>query len=205
MTTAATVAGSQAVTSAINRYYDPTTGQFTSMDPLVIVTGQAYSYTAGNPVNEIDPLGLHGCGIFSGICDHWRGIVTGVGIAAGVAAAFTGVGAIAEGSVALGFISAGAGIASGLADVPACIGVSGRGSGLACVGVGFGVGAGLLGGVGALAGYAVDAGATVANGAFDIYGGLAGTLGFAAGTGAIAFDGILGENGYLTKTALCAL
>jgi hypothetical protein len=46
------------VTSAINRYYDPTAGQFTSVDPMVIATGQAYSYAAGNPVNGMDPLGL---------------------------------------------------------------------------------------------------------------------------------------------------
>ena len=47
----------RAVNSAINRYYDPTVGQFTSIDPMVIATGQAYSYTGGDPVNEIDPLG----------------------------------------------------------------------------------------------------------------------------------------------------
>lgn len=46
------------MTSAINRYYDPTTGQFISVDPMVIATGQAYSYTGGNPVNLADPSGM---------------------------------------------------------------------------------------------------------------------------------------------------
>ncbi len=50
----------------VNRYYDPTSGQFTSVDPLVIVTGQAYSYTGGDPVNLLDPLGTATCtGILS--------------------------------------------------------------------------------------------------------------------------------------------
>ena len=40
------------------RYYDPTTGQFTSVDPLDALTGQPYSYAAGNPVNRTDPSGL---------------------------------------------------------------------------------------------------------------------------------------------------
>jgi RHS repeat-associated protein len=41
----------------IHRYYDPQTGQFLSVDPLVTVTGIPYSYTAGDPVNESDPSG----------------------------------------------------------------------------------------------------------------------------------------------------
>jgi len=42
----------------INRYYDPVTGQFISVDPLVAQTGQPYSYTGGDPVNAIDPSGM---------------------------------------------------------------------------------------------------------------------------------------------------
>ena len=38
---------------------------------------------------------------------HWQGIVTGIGIVAGVAAAATGVGALAEGSIGLGLLSGG--------------------------------------------------------------------------------------------------
>lgn len=40
------------------RYYDPATGQFISRDPLVAMTGSAYGYVDGNPLNGIDPLGL---------------------------------------------------------------------------------------------------------------------------------------------------
>ncbi|MCU1493585.1 MAG: hypothetical protein JWO62_1349, partial [Acidimicrobiaceae bacterium] len=42
----------------VNRYYDPGTGQFLSVDPLVDQTGLPYGYTGGNPVNGVDPLGL---------------------------------------------------------------------------------------------------------------------------------------------------
>jgi len=40
------------------RYYDPATGQFLSRDPLVALTGSAYGYVAGNPLNGADPSGL---------------------------------------------------------------------------------------------------------------------------------------------------
>jgi RHS repeat-associated protein len=42
----------------INRYYDPATGEFTSVDPDLIQTLQPYAYTAGNPVTQTDPTGL---------------------------------------------------------------------------------------------------------------------------------------------------
>jgi RHS repeat-associated protein len=42
----------------IGRYYDPTTGQFLSIDPDVAETGQPYAYTGDDPVNGVDPLGL---------------------------------------------------------------------------------------------------------------------------------------------------
>ena len=41
----------------INRYYDPGTGQFLSVDPDVSETADPYTYTAGDPVNETDPSG----------------------------------------------------------------------------------------------------------------------------------------------------
>jgi RHS repeat-associated protein len=41
----------------VGRYYDPTTGQFLSVDPLVGETGQPYAYTKDDPVNATDPLG----------------------------------------------------------------------------------------------------------------------------------------------------
>ena len=41
----------------INRYYDPATGQFLSVDPDVSQTLATYAYAAGDPVNLSDPLG----------------------------------------------------------------------------------------------------------------------------------------------------
>lgn len=40
------------------RYYDPTTGQFMSVDPAVAKTRSPYAYVAGNPLNGGDPTGL---------------------------------------------------------------------------------------------------------------------------------------------------
>lgn len=42
----------------INRYYDPVTGQFISVDPAVGQTLQPFEYAAGNPVSNTDPDGL---------------------------------------------------------------------------------------------------------------------------------------------------
>jgi RHS repeat-associated protein len=40
------------------RYYDPSTGQFLSLDPAVDLTGEPYGYAADNPLNASDPTGL---------------------------------------------------------------------------------------------------------------------------------------------------
>ncbi len=45
-----------------NRYYDPATGQFMSVDPLVASTRTPYLYGNGNPVTFSDPGGLSGTG-----------------------------------------------------------------------------------------------------------------------------------------------
>jgi RHS repeat-associated protein len=42
-----------------HRYYDPTSGQFLTVDPLVDQTGAPYSYAADNPVNESDLNGTY--------------------------------------------------------------------------------------------------------------------------------------------------
>ncbi len=41
----------------ISRYYDPQTGQFTSLDPEVDQTLAPYAYAGGNPASETDPTG----------------------------------------------------------------------------------------------------------------------------------------------------
>jgi len=45
----------------INRYYDPPTGQFTSVDPEVAQTLEPYLYASGNPVSNTDPTGCSYC------------------------------------------------------------------------------------------------------------------------------------------------
>lgn len=42
----------------INRYYDPGTDQFLSVDPAVAQTNQAFVFVNDNPLNATDPLGL---------------------------------------------------------------------------------------------------------------------------------------------------
>jgi RHS repeat-associated protein len=46
----------------INRYLDPATGQFTTIDPLNSVTGTPYGYGQNTPLNTWDPLGLSPAG-----------------------------------------------------------------------------------------------------------------------------------------------
>ena len=41
------------------RYYDPTTAQFLSTDPLASMTRAIYTYADNNPLNRTDPLGLY--------------------------------------------------------------------------------------------------------------------------------------------------
>jgi hypothetical protein len=39
-------------------FYDPTTGQFLSRDPIEALTREAYGYVGGSPLNRSDPSGL---------------------------------------------------------------------------------------------------------------------------------------------------
>ena len=57
----------------IGRYYDPGTGQFPSVDPLVDETGQPYGYTGGDPLNGSDPSGM-------ATCSGWLGWLPGCGV-----------------------------------------------------------------------------------------------------------------------------
>jgi hypothetical protein len=46
----------------VDRYYDPVTDQFLTVDPDLAETGQAYAFTGDDPLNKTDPLGLKGGG-----------------------------------------------------------------------------------------------------------------------------------------------
>lgn len=53
-----------------NRHYDPTTGVFVSVDPLVTITGEPYVYGSANPVTISDPTGLCGCENFEDLSGY---------------------------------------------------------------------------------------------------------------------------------------
>lgn len=53
------------------RYYDPTSGQFISVDPIVAKTREPYGYTTDNPLNLSDPSGLWNWGA------GWNALVQG--------------------------------------------------------------------------------------------------------------------------------
>ncbi|MHB8379748.1 MAG: RHS repeat-associated core domain-containing protein [Acidimicrobiales bacterium] len=90
----------------MNRYYDPTTDQFISIDPLVATTNQPYVFTNDNPLNATDPLGQCG-GWFHVICSatdgvghfvlkHSTGILQTVEISGALACAFASAGTAAD-------------------------------------------------------------------------------------------------------------
>jgi hypothetical protein len=81
------------VTSVVNRYYDPTTDEFLSIDPDVASTDQPYVFTNDDPLNAEDPLGL--CFV---VC--WSSV--GHGIASGFDATRHFV-AANSGAVGIGF------------------------------------------------------------------------------------------------------
>ena len=60
----------------VNRYYDPSTGQFLSVDPLVGITDQPYEYVGGDPVNGSDPSGL----TTHAFCVSLQGVFQPVGV-----------------------------------------------------------------------------------------------------------------------------
>lgn len=47
---------------SVARWYDPSTGEFTTVDPMLAQTGQPYSYANDDPVNGGDPTGEFGVG-----------------------------------------------------------------------------------------------------------------------------------------------
>ena len=113
----------------VARYYDPTTAQFLTRDPIEQLTQQPYQYANGDPLDQTDPLGL---------CGHWYDVACQVGSAASAVG-----GVIVDNAGALSTV------ASGLATVAyaGCILTDG---------VGCGVGAVLSGASTALSGIAAE-------------------------------------------------
>jgi RHS repeat-associated protein len=150
---------------SINRYYDPATAQFISVDPLVAETQSPYVYAGDDPVNGVDPLGLSwissawddtGGKVVHAIATHPKvAIGIGLGVLAvatgglGLAAA-AGVEGIAISATTLGVASVVAGGGAAALDYSGCFDTQGDGVSrtLACTGFA----TGLLGaGFGALA------------------------------------------------------
>jgi RHS repeat-associated protein len=75
-----------------DRYYDPTTAEFVTVDPLVADTLDPYMYAADNPLNLLDPLGLF----------TWS-----VGLIAGGISAITGVVGLALDGTVVGTVIGG--------------------------------------------------------------------------------------------------
>jgi hypothetical protein len=81
---------------SINRYYDPTTDEFLSIDPDVAQTDQPYVFTNDDPLNAEDPLGLcwpsFACGVEhavgsagSWVAHHPLQVLAAVAVVAGIA------------------------------------------------------------------------------------------------------------------------
>jgi hypothetical protein len=70
---------------SIDRYYDPQTAQFLSVDPLVAETGSAYGYVYDDPVNGTDPSGLFCIGSVCTGFHPLQGLKGAVNFAAGAA------------------------------------------------------------------------------------------------------------------------
>lgn len=102
------------------RWLDTKTGNFLSEDPLVQMTNNAFGYTEGNPITQIDPLGLfslNDVGMFI-----WRN--SGI-ISAGLSVASLGAYATIEGAPVGILLNLAAVVFSGAAllyDVGNCVG-----------------------------------------------------------------------------------
>jgi RHS repeat-associated protein len=130
------------------RYYDPTTGQFISSDPLANVTQAPYYYGADNPENDVDPSGLCNIDPFSSsncvyeaakttanfVSEH--PVLDGV-ILGGVAVATGGAALVVDGAVS-GFVLGGVSLSTGAAATALDTGSCVSGDTTACVGASLG-------------------------------------------------------------------
>ncbi len=59
----------------VERYYDPATGQFLTVDPMVDATEQPYAYVGGDPINTVDPDGKFSItALVSGVTSFAQGV-----------------------------------------------------------------------------------------------------------------------------------
>jgi RHS repeat-associated protein len=75
----------------VNRYYDPTSGQFVSVDPLLSQTQQPFEYAGDNPVMAVDPNGQATLGVCGGIAGEIE-LLVGGGVSGSVCAYSIGQG-----------------------------------------------------------------------------------------------------------------
>lgn len=161
---------------------------------------RGHAYANDDPVNEDDPLGLWGWNPISDVTQaagdaghfvvtHKKDIEIGAGVALGVAAAATGVGAIVEGAtltgVLLGAGSVAAGVGASALDYGSCVNDHDT---AACVGLGLGATGVVAGGFG-LAGAGLVFGGVIAEDslAASILGGI-GAFGWNVGIAGTIFD-----------------
>ena len=65
------------------RWYDPSTGQFISVDPMVNVTQEPYAYVVDDPINNVDPTGLEGSSppsVWEQLQETWRELLINIGV-----------------------------------------------------------------------------------------------------------------------------
>ncbi len=96
------------------RCYDPSTGQFLTVDPLVSLTQAPFSYSSDDPINNSDPDGLitcsswiPGCGVVTDVQNAISGATTGAAHAIGSELAPSGTPAYVGICVSGGFIVGG--------------------------------------------------------------------------------------------------
>lgn len=116
---------------SINRYYDPSTDQFLSIDPDVATTDQPYVFTNDDPLNAEDPLGQWGAGYpradwAKEDADWESGSITkiigfGLGVLAAGGAVVAFVASAPEVVVLAGGVSVVAGIGAEVIDAKSCL------------------------------------------------------------------------------------
>jgi RHS repeat-associated protein len=122
------------------RHYDPTTGQFTTQDPLVAMTEEPYGYVGGNPMNRFDPSGL--CGFLgdgpctpTGIIEETTGLEVDCALGKNNDGSCTGAEWVRENADMIGATAGGLGLTCALAGASGAITGWGVAVAGACAGV----------------------------------------------------------------------